>query len=227
MRWRRSGSTSTCRSTGWRRVLAAAGMVFLWAPRHHSSMRHAAGPRVELGTRTIFNILGPLSNPARVKRQLTGAFSVEWLRPMAETLARLGTEAAWVVHGQGLDEIALSGETQVVALEDGRIREFTVTPGGCRAGARPARGDPRRRAGGERRRPPRVVAGRPRRLPRHRAAQCRGRPCGGRAGRRSPRRRGDRGPGHRQRGRFRRTRPSEGGNLPMNVSPRPNHPAEP
>jgi anthranilate phosphoribosyltransferase len=109
-------------------VLAAAGMVFLWAPRHHSSMRHAAGPRVELGTRTLFNILGPLSNPARVKRQLTGAFSVEWLRPMAETLARLGAEAAWVVHGQGLDEIALSGETHVVALEDGRIRSFTVTP---------------------------------------------------------------------------------------------------
>jgi anthranilate phosphoribosyltransferase len=109
-------------------VLAAAGMVFLWAPRHHSSMRHAAGPRVELGTRTLFNILGPLSNPARVKRQLTGAFSAEWLRPMAETLARLGTESAWVVHGQGLDEIALSGETRVVALQDGRIREFTVTP---------------------------------------------------------------------------------------------------
>ena len=109
-------------------VLAAAGMVFLWAPRHHSSMRHAAGPRVELGTRTLFNILGPLSNPARVKRQLTGAFAVEWLRPMAETLARLGTEAAWVVHGQGLDEIALSGETHVVALEDGRIREFVVAP---------------------------------------------------------------------------------------------------
>ena len=109
-------------------VLAAAGMVFLWAPRHHASMRHAAGPRVELGTRTIFNILGPLSNPARVRRQLTGAFAVEWLRPMAETLARLGTEAAWVVHGQGLDEIALSGETQVVALEDGRIRDFAVAP---------------------------------------------------------------------------------------------------
>lgn len=109
-------------------VLAAAGMVFLWAPRHHASMRHAAGPRVELGTRTIFNILGPLSNPARVRRQLTGAFSVEWLRPMAETLARLGTESAWVVHGQGLDEIALSGETRVVALEAGRIREFTVAP---------------------------------------------------------------------------------------------------
>ncbi|TCZ66726.1 anthranilate phosphoribosyltransferase [Roseicella aquatilis] len=109
-------------------VLARAGMVFLWAPRHHASMRHAAGPRVELGTRTIFNILGPLANPARVKRQLTGAFSPQWLRPMAETLARLGTEVAWVVHGQGLDEIALCGETQVAALRDGSIREFTITP---------------------------------------------------------------------------------------------------
>ncbi len=109
-------------------VLAAAGMVFLMAPRHHSALRHAAGPRVELGTRTIFNLLGPLSNPARVTRQLTGAFHPLWLRPMAETLARLGTERAWLVHGQGLDEIALSGETQVVALEDEAIRAFSIGP---------------------------------------------------------------------------------------------------
>jgi len=109
-------------------VLAEAGMVFLMAPRHHASMRHAAGPRVELGTRTIFNLLGPLANPARVRRQLTGAFAAQWLRPMAETLGRLGSERAWVVHGQGLDEIALSGETQVAALENGLIREFKITP---------------------------------------------------------------------------------------------------
>ncbi|SDB70774.1 anthranilate phosphoribosyltransferase [Belnapia rosea] len=109
-------------------VLKTAGMVFLMAPRHHAALRHAAGPRVELGTRTIFNLLGPLANPARVRRQLTGAFQASWLRPMAETLARLGTEAAWVVHGQGLDEIALSGETQVVALEGGAIREFRIAP---------------------------------------------------------------------------------------------------
>ncbi len=110
-------------------VLAEAGMVFLMAPRHHASMRHAAGPRVELGTRTIFNLLGPMANPARVKRQMTGAFAPEWLRPMAETLARLGTERAWLVHGQGLDELTLAGESQVVALEaDGSIREFTVAP---------------------------------------------------------------------------------------------------
>jgi anthranilate phosphoribosyltransferase len=109
-------------------VIARAGMCFLMAPRHHSALRHAAGPRVELGTRTIFNLLGPLANPARVKRQLTGAFSTQWLRPMAETLARLGTEKAWVVHGQGLDEIALSGPTEVVELDHGQLRHFTITP---------------------------------------------------------------------------------------------------
>ena len=109
-------------------VLAEAGMVFLLAPRHHAALRHAGGARVELGTRTIFNLLGPLANPARVTRQLTGAFSPAWLRPMAEALARLGTTHAWVVHGQGLDELALSGPTQVVALENSTIREFTVSP---------------------------------------------------------------------------------------------------
>ena len=110
-------------------VLREAGMVFLMAPRHHASMRHAAGPRVELGTRTIFNLLGPLANPARVRRQMTGAFAPEWLRPMAETLQRLGTERAWLVHGQGLDELTLAGESQVVALEeDGSLRDFTVSP---------------------------------------------------------------------------------------------------
>jgi anthranilate phosphoribosyltransferase len=109
-------------------VLAEAGMVFLMAPRHHAALRHAAGPRVELGTRTIFNLLGPLANPARVRRQLTGAYSPDWLRPMAEALGRLGAERAWVVHGQGLDEIALSGPTRVAALEEGRIREFSIAP---------------------------------------------------------------------------------------------------
>lgn len=110
-------------------VLREAGMVFLMATRHHASMRHAAGPRVELGTRTIFNLLGPLANPARVKRQMTGAFAPEWLRPMAEALGRLGSERAWLVHGQGLDELTLAGESQVVSLEaDGSLREFTVSP---------------------------------------------------------------------------------------------------
>jgi anthranilate phosphoribosyltransferase len=110
------------------RILEEAGMCFLMAPRHHSALRHAAGPRMELGTRTIFNLLGPLANPARVKRQMTGAFSAQWLRPMAETLARLGTERAWLVHGMGLDELTLAGPSQVVELKDGAFREFQVTP---------------------------------------------------------------------------------------------------
>src|SRR5580704_8987693 len=109
-------------------ILREAGAVFLFAPRHHPSMRHAAGPRVELGTRTIFNILGPLSNPARVKRQLTGVFDPAWAQPMAETLGRLGSEAAWIVHGQGLDELTVAGENTVVALEGGAVRTFSVVP---------------------------------------------------------------------------------------------------
>lgn len=109
-------------------VLDAAGMCFLMAPRHHAALRHAAGPRMELGTRTIFNLLGPLANPARVRRQMTGAFAPEWLRPMAETLGRLGTERAWLVHGMGLDELTLAGPSKVVELRDGAIREFEVAP---------------------------------------------------------------------------------------------------
>ena len=109
-------------------VLSAAGCVFLFAPGHHPSMRHAAGPRVELGTRTIFNLLGPLSNPGRVKRQLAGVFAPEWTRPMAETLGRLGSEAAWIVHGEGLDELTVAGESQVAELREGVVRSFTVAP---------------------------------------------------------------------------------------------------
>lgn len=109
-------------------ILRAAGCVFLFAPRHHPSMRHAAGPRVELATRTIFNLLGPLANPARVRRQLTGVFAPEWTRPMAETLQALGHEAAWIVHGMGLDELTVAGENQVTALANGIIHDFTITP---------------------------------------------------------------------------------------------------
>jgi anthranilate phosphoribosyltransferase len=109
-------------------ILRAASCAFLFAPRHHAALRHAAGPRVELGTRTIFNLLGPLANPASVTRQLTGVFDPEWARPMVETLARLGSTSVWLVHGQGLDELTVAGENKVVALQDGAIREFTVTP---------------------------------------------------------------------------------------------------
>jgi anthranilate phosphoribosyltransferase/anthranilate synthase/phosphoribosyltransferase len=83
---------------------------------------------VELGTRTIFNLLGPLANPARVRRQLTGVFDPAWAQPMAETLGRLGSEAAWIVHGQGLDELTVAGENSVVALEGGAVRRFSVAP---------------------------------------------------------------------------------------------------
>src|SRR5208283_4508707 len=98
-------------------ILRAAGCAFLFAPRHHAALRHAAGPRVELGTRTIFNLLGPMANPANVRRQLTGVFDPVWAEPMAETLGRLGTEKAWIVHGQGLDELTLAGPSEVVELQ--------------------------------------------------------------------------------------------------------------
>ena len=109
-------------------VMAAAGCIFMFAPRHHAALRHAAGPRVELGTRTIFNLLGPLSNPAGVRRQLTGVFDPSWARPMAETLAALGTERAWLVHGMGLDELTIAGDNHVVSLDHGAIEEFILTP---------------------------------------------------------------------------------------------------
>ncbi len=109
-------------------ILRAAGCAFLFAPRHHPSMRHAAGPRVELGTRTIFNLLGPLANPARVRRQLIGVFDPAWARPMAETLGRLGAERAWIVHGQGLDELTVAGENKIVEFQGAVVRELTLSP---------------------------------------------------------------------------------------------------
>ncbi|MBO6520695.1 MAG: anthranilate phosphoribosyltransferase [Rhodospirillales bacterium] len=111
------------------KAIAEAGIGFLMAPRHHSAMRFVGPVRVEMGIRTIFNILGPLSNPASVKRQFTGVFAKEWLRPMAETLANMGCEAAWVVNGSdGLDEMTTTGPTHVCQLADGKITEFEVTP---------------------------------------------------------------------------------------------------
>lgn len=111
------------------RCINEAGIGFMFAQAHHTAMRFVGPSRVELGTRTIFNLLGPLSNPAGVKRQLLGVFSPHWLRPVAEVLKNLGSTAVWVVHGSGLDEITLTGKTDVVALESGTIREFTLTPG--------------------------------------------------------------------------------------------------
>ncbi|MDK9720250.1 MAG: anthranilate phosphoribosyltransferase [Rhodospirillales bacterium] len=105
-----------------------AHIGFLMAPRHHSAMRHVAGPRVELGTRTIFNLLGPLSNPAGAKRQLTGVFAPQWVEPLAQVLGRLGSEKAWVMHGDGMDELTTTGASQVAELKDGKVACFEVTP---------------------------------------------------------------------------------------------------
>ncbi len=109
-------------------VLSAAGCVFLFAPRHHAALRHAAGPRTELGTRTIFNLLGPLANPGQVTRQLTGVYDPAWARPMAETLSALGTTHAWLVHGQGLDELSVAGDNTVTVLAEGAITQRIVQP---------------------------------------------------------------------------------------------------
>jgi anthranilate phosphoribosyltransferase len=106
-----------------------AGIGFMFAPAHHPAMKNVGPTRVELGTRTIFNLLGPLSNPASVKRQMIGTFSKHWVEPMAQVLKNLGSESIWVVHGSdGLDEITTAGPTSVAALENGKIRTFEVTP---------------------------------------------------------------------------------------------------
>jgi anthranilate phosphoribosyltransferase len=111
------------------RAVREAGVGFMMAPRHHGAMRHVGGTRVELGTRTVFNILGPLTNPAFVKRQLVGTFARQWVEPMARTLGNLGSERAWVVHGSdGLDELTLTGPSYVAELKDGAVNTFEVAP---------------------------------------------------------------------------------------------------
>ena len=106
------------------RCLDEIGIGFLMAPRHHSATRHVAPTRVELATRTIFTLLGPLSNPAGAKRQLVGVFAPEWVVPMAEVLGRLGAEHAWVVHGSGIDELTTAGTTTVAEFKDCKLRSF-------------------------------------------------------------------------------------------------------
>ena len=119
-------------------VLAHAGIGFLFAPRHHGAMRHVAAARSQLGFRTIFNLLGPLANPAGVKRQVVGVFDARWLEPMARVLQALGSVHVWVVHGSdGLDELALSGPSTVAELRDGRITTFDVGPADAGLAAAP------------------------------------------------------------------------------------------
>src|SRR5947207_9721664 len=111
------------------RCIRDAGIGFMFAPAHHPAMKHVGPTRVELGTRTIFNLLGPLSNPAGVKRQMIGVFSRQWVEPLAQVLRNLGSERVYVVHGSdGLDEITTSGPTHVAALENGAVRTFEITP---------------------------------------------------------------------------------------------------
>ena len=151
----RSGAADTLTALGLKiglppeaveRCVHEAGIGFMMAPTHHAAMRHVGPTRVELGTRTIFNLLGPLSNPAGVTRQLIGVFSAAWLEPMAEVLRNLGSERVWITHGlDGLDEITTTGPTRVVELKNGAIHAFEVTPE--EAGV--ARAEPAALKGGE------------------------------------------------------------------------------
>jgi anthranilate phosphoribosyltransferase len=109
--------------------ISEVGIGFIFAPAHHSAMRHAIGPRRELGLRTLFNVLGPLTNPARVRRQVLGVFDGALCEPLAEVLGRLGSEHALVVHGEdGLDELTLAGPTRVAELRDGRVHNYHIEP---------------------------------------------------------------------------------------------------
>lgn len=111
-----------------RRALDEAGICFLFAQAHHSAMRNVSPIRAELGFRTIFNLLGPLTNPAGATRQVVGVFAPQWVTPLANALGVLGSERAWVVHGEGMDEITTTGVTHVAEYRDGRVRKFTVSP---------------------------------------------------------------------------------------------------
>lgn len=133
----KSGAADTLAALGINLELSAAGIShcikeagigFMFAPMHHSAMKHVGPSRVELGTRTIFNLLGPMSNPAGVKRQLLGVYAPEWVEPLAHAMKDLGSQHVWVVHGQGLDEITTTGITKVAELKNGVVSTFEINP---------------------------------------------------------------------------------------------------
>ncbi|MDP3631635.1 anthranilate phosphoribosyltransferase [Phenylobacterium sp.] len=110
------------------KALDEAGICFMFAQAHHGAMRHVSPIRAELGFRTVFNLLGPLTNPANAKRQVMGVFAERWVEPLARVLGALGSERAWVVHGGGMDEMTTTGESVVAEWRDGQARLFTITP---------------------------------------------------------------------------------------------------
>ena len=111
------------------RCVRELGVGFMFAPLHHGAMKHAIGPRREMGVRTVFNLLGPLTNPAGAPNQVVGVFSAQWLEPLAQVLQRLGSRHVLVVHGEdGIDEISIGAATQLAELKDGRISRATLTP---------------------------------------------------------------------------------------------------
>ncbi len=125
----KTGVTTMIEASSVQKVLDEAGIAFMMAPMHHPAIKHVMPARTELATRTIFNILGPLTNPADVKLQLTGAYSPELLQPMAEVLTALGTQRAWLVHGgDGSDELSIVAPSQVVETHNGNLRSFTIAP---------------------------------------------------------------------------------------------------
>jgi anthranilate phosphoribosyltransferase len=123
------GVNIDCGPEGIAHCIESAGIGFMFAPSHHASMRHVAKVRSELGTRSIFNLLGPLANPAGTKYQVVGVFGEEWVEPIAQVLGRLGAKRAWVVHGSdGLDELTTTGISHVAALDGGKISTFKISP---------------------------------------------------------------------------------------------------